>query len=177
MGLKTARSHHDQRGQRTETLRLGADDFRAFPALQESQVDGAAKRFEFSNDRLVHHLLHFFRANDIVDDWKQWCRDSRVTVGSDPLPEPDGVGRDRKAASTGHWDGARGFHADPSPQTACSVLGTAPRVFVRMPTPNRIDCEHRPIAGLDVVHAAAEVYPPSDRDEQFNVMLRTAPRR
>ena len=37
---------------------------------------------------------------------------------------------------TGFWDGARGFHADPTPQTACSVIGTAPRVFVRI-TPNR----------------------------------------
>ena len=45
---------------------------------------------------------------------------------------------------SGHWDGARGFHADPTPQTACSVLGTAPGVFVRMPTPNRIDCSIGP---------------------------------
>ena len=36
----------------------------------------------------------------------------------------------------GFWVGARGFPADPTPQTACSVIGTAPRVFVRM-TPNR----------------------------------------
>ena len=36
----------------------------------------------------------------------------------------------------GFWDGAPGFLADPTPQTACSVLGTAPRVFVRV-TPNR----------------------------------------
>ena len=38
------------------------------------------------------------------------------------------------------------------------VVGTVPGVFVRMPTPNRIDCEHRPIADLDVVHAAAQVH-------------------
>ena len=41
-------------------------------------------------------LAFFFRAYDIVGDWRQWCRDS--TVGSDPLPEPNGVGRDRKTA-------------------------------------------------------------------------------
>ena len=72
----------------------------------------------------------FFRAYDIVGDWKQWCRDSIVTVGSDSLPEPNGVGRDRKAASTGLWDGARGFPADPTPQTA--HLAEAQRHFLRL---------------------------------------------
>ena len=38
---------------------------------------------------------------------------------------------------TGYWVGARGFPADPTPQTACSVIGRAPRVFVRI-TPNRV---------------------------------------
>ena len=71
----------------------------------------------------------FFCASDVVGDWKQWCCDSRV--GSDPLPEPDGVGRTARPLSAGLWDGARGFPPDPTPQTACSVIGTAPRVFVR----------------------------------------------
>ena len=39
---------------------------------------------------------------------------------------------------SGFLDGARGFHADPTPQTACSVFGTAPGVFMRIHTSNRI---------------------------------------
>ena len=76
------------------------------------------------------NFFFFFRACDIVGDWKQWCRDSIVTVGSDPLPEPSAVGRDRKAASTGLWDGARGFPANPTPQTAHLV--EAQRHFLRL---------------------------------------------
>ena len=44
------------------------------------------------------------------------------------VTETVGVAESR---GTGLWDGARGFPADPTPQTACSVIGTAPRVFVR----------------------------------------------
>ena len=32
---------------------------------------------------------------------------------------------------TGLWDGARGFLVDPTPQTACSVIGTAPGVSMQ----------------------------------------------
>ena len=89
-------------------------------------------------------VIFLFRAYDIVGDWRQWCRDS--TVGSDLL-EPNGVGRDRKAAKyrfsgrcpgfscgshtpnrlLGHRDGARGFHAD-TPQTAERPSGQSGRI-------------------------------------------------
>ena len=36
-----------------------------------------------------------------------------------------------QSRSTGLWDGARGFLADPTPQTACSVIGTAPGVSMQ----------------------------------------------
>ena len=44
-----------------------------------------------------------------------------------PMSSENSYGR-KQSRCAGSWVGARGFHAHPTPQTACSVIGTAPRV-------------------------------------------------
>ena len=56
-----------------------------------------------------------------------------ATAQSGPTPSRNPMGSDATARplSTGFRDGARGFLADPLPQTACSVIGTAPGVSMQ----------------------------------------------
>ena len=53
---------------------------------------------------------------------------------------------------SGFRDGAQGFHPDPTPQTACSVFGPAPRVFIRIPDPTPLDIQ---ASRLDSSHGLA----------------------
>ena len=48
-----------------------------------------------------------------------------------PPGTPMGSDATARPLSTGFRDGARGFLADPLPQTACSVIGTAPGVSMQ----------------------------------------------
>ena len=56
-----------------------------------------------------------------------------ATAQSGPTPSQNRMGSDATARplSTGFRDGAGGFLADPIPQTACSVIGTAPGVSMQ----------------------------------------------
>ena len=66
----------------------------------------------------------FFCASDIVGELETV---GVATAKSGPTPSQNPMGSDARSLRTGYWDGARGFPADPTPQTACSVIGTAPR--------------------------------------------------
>ena len=80
-----------------------------------------------------HSYFHFFRVLDFrCICWRQIFF-VRTTLS---MWESENSCSRRQMRLAGSWVGARGFPADPTPQTACSVIGPAPRVFVRI-TPNR----------------------------------------
>ena len=87
-----------------------------------------AERYAFLSDFVDIDFFFFARPTLSV------TRSSGVaTAQSGPTPSQNPMGSDATARplSTGFWDGARGFLADPTPQTACSVIGTAPGVSMQ----------------------------------------------
>ena len=78
------------------------------------------------------HVFALWRRCRVGDDDDDFFFCASDVVGEN---SENSCGR-KQSRCAGSWVDTRAFHADPTPQTACSVIGTAPRVFVRM-TPNR----------------------------------------